>query len=635
MTTMTNDILADEWVKKLYFENRVDLNLQIPASDESTKIQIGDIPTDPIPPRIQLPSNNQPKNETSTTPNIPTNDSYLSSILSSSNTINNDTDNKSTSAGNCKGSSDCTCYKCQRQRRRAGSRSYHNNNKNVTDQQPSSANLEKTTTTMSSSTSASSLSPSSITSTQPPLQLQRSPSSNNSLSSTILSTTSTTTPTSERSTTPTPTMSRNGSFILRKKPSVISYERHLPRPTYSEYDSIYRLHQSNNKDGQHHYSLKHGEQDDYQNQHPNDDSYQISWKDETGDDILTSLKTFQTIFDEKPYDNDGLSDLLETRAKELKLQQLHQKEMEEAMLLEQLHQSNQKPPRRHDCVTLSYRDGPQHRHLTLYHTMKMRGPSERMIAYNKALQHCIQADSGLMSWLDKHSNPASPSTINQNTRPNFLFKKSSKRSILQLPGRKQKNMAEDLWLRTTKLTDTSSTTTVIPQRSNNNNSTMDNNNNVAPIDIISTANALMPATSPDAFNQPFNKTNSNNKPYDHVDTPSRPLNRNSVDRESIVSLETENGRSQISGKIWSSLGRKSSRSRSTTPSIHSLEKVHQLPSTIQEESEAFEKKLDDLCEVMVNTNVDRSVLRKYLQQTNGDYMKTLSVLRSDVTSGKL
>lgn len=100
-------------------------------------------------------------------------------------------------------------------------------------------------------------------------------------------------------------------------------------------------------------------------------------------------------------------------------------------------------------------------------------------------------------------------------------------------------------------------------------------------------------------------------------------------------MDTENGRSQISGKIWSSLGRKSSRTRSATPSINSIDKGHQLPNTIQEESEAFEKALDDLCEVMANTNVDRSILRKYLQQSNGDYMKTLSVIRSDVTSGKL
>lgn len=112
-----------------------------------------------------------------------------------------------------------------------------------------------------------------------------------------------------------------------------------------------------------------------------------------------------------------------------------------------------------------------------------------------------------------------------------MFKKSTKRSILQLPGRKQKNMAEDLWLRTTKLTDTSSP--IVNHRNNSNNNlttSTTNENNVTPMDIISTANALMPATSPSAFNQSsLNRANINHKPYDHVDIPSRPNHRNSVD----------------------------------------------------------------------------------------------------------
>ncbi|CAO3609217.1 unnamed protein product [Cunninghamella blakesleeana] len=641
------------------------VNLQMPASDESTKIQINNIPTESSKPLASM--NQSSTQQTPSTTKIPTNDTYLSSILCSSSNNNNNNnnnncnennnnDNKSTSTtGNCKGTSDCTCYKCQRQRRRAGSRGH----KHITEQiqQQPSINIEKptttttTTATITSSTSSTSIAPSSISSLsspsspipnpspsvltaihQKPASLQRSPSSNNSLASTILSNTSS--PTSEQPTTPTPsTVSRNGSFMLRKKPSIISYERHLPRPTYSEYDSIYRIQQANQYNNNNHNNNNDNNNNPSLKQYQ-DDSYQISWKDDTGDDILSSLKTFQTIFDEKPYDNNGLSDLIEIRAKEMQLQSLHEKE-EEAILQQQLiSSSNQKPPRRNDCVTLSYRNGPQHRHLTLYHTMKMKGPSERMGAYNKALQHCVNADSGLNAWLEKHSNQTSPSIINQNIRPNILFKKSTKRSILQLPGRKQKNIAEDLWLRTTKLTDESSP---MVNHSNHNLTTSStaNENNVTPMDIISTANALMPASSTSAFNQPLNRSTINQKPYDHVDTPSKPNHRNSVDKESITSLDTENGRSQISGKIWSSLGRKSSRTRSATPSIHSIEKGHPLPNTIQEESDAFEKTLDDLCEVMANTNVDRSVLKKYLQHSNGDYMKTLSVIRSDVTSGKL
>lgn len=150
--------------------------------------------------------------------------------------------------------------------------------------------------------------------------------------------------------------------MQRKNPSMVSYERHLPRPTYSELDSIYRGKQLGNK----HTS---GTNDSTQQQDLdkyNKDSYEISWQDETGDDLLTSLRTFQTIFDEKPHGSEGLSDLLETRAMELKIQKIQEKEQ----LANQQRMEPNRPPRRNDCLTLSYREGPTHKHLTLYHTMK-------------------------------------------------------------------------------------------------------------------------------------------------------------------------------------------------------------------------------------------------------------------------
>lgn len=105
---------------------------------------------------------------------------------------------------------------------------------------------------------------------------------------------------------------------------------------------------------------------------------------------------------------------------------------------------------------------------------------------------------------------------------NLTLKKSTKRSLLHLPGRKQKNTAEDLWLRTNKLTDSFPTT-----RRDSTATTTTNDN--TPIDVLHTANALMPASS--TIHQSVGKKNSNKKPYDYVDTPGRPLprNRNSVD----------------------------------------------------------------------------------------------------------
>ncbi|KAI8086672.1 uncharacterized protein BX664DRAFT_336474 [Halteromyces radiatus] len=614
---MTNiDVLTDEWVKKLHFENRVDLNLQIPASGESMKVQVGDIPPEHIP-QLGLPSLDnkddfksllvEKKNSIPDPTSIPTSDSYLSSIVSSTKSNNNidTTTTTMTTTGSCQGTTDCSCYKCQRQRRRAGTRIR---------MIPNDPNLTNLNTTKSTSS----------------IQQEQQPISSPEISPTAL------TPNIvklEPPNTPRPTISRNGSFVLRKKPSIKSYEKHLPRPTYSELDSIYRAKQQSEKTMENNYA-----QNDLQKY--NKDSYEISWKDETGDDILSSLRTFQTIFDEKPHGNEGLSDLLEVRAKEIKLQKIHQEqELAQQLLQQQMEPS--KPPKRSDCLTLSYRDGPTHRHLTLYHTMKMRGPDERMAAYSKAFQHCIRADSGLSSWIEKQSNQPAPDTCIMTSRPSLSLKKSTKKSILHLPGRKQKSTAEDLWLRTTKLTDSqSSQLTTSDNSSNNSNSSNNNNNNnnnnnhsITPIDVLSTANALMPTQSSITLNQPTNKPNSNTKPYDYVDTPSKPFSksRNSVDKDSLTSMDMD--RPSKSSKLWSSLGRRSSKSRSGTPSIRSIEKIYQPPASIQETSEPFEKALDDLCEIL--THVDRSVLKTYLEQANGDYMKTLSVIRAEVTSGKL
>ncbi|KAG1190025.1 hypothetical protein G6F35_013994 [Rhizopus arrhizus] len=104
------------------------------------------------------------------------------------------------------------------------------------------------------------------------------------------------------------------------------------------------------------------------------DNYEISWKDDgTGDDLLSSLVTFQSIFETTDKD-EGLSDLLEQKAKELKNQKL---KSDEPIAQEVL------PPRLSDCLTPSYRHGPKHNPLTLYHTMKMKTGQERTQAYGK------------------------------------------------------------------------------------------------------------------------------------------------------------------------------------------------------------------------------------------------------------
>lgn len=112
------------------------------------------------------------------------------------------------------------------------------------------------------------------------------------------------------------------------------------------------------------------------------DNYEISWKDETtGDNILDSLKTFQTIFAEQPEDCPaGLSDLIETRAKELK-----EKRAEEAANRKEKADGNPLDDlvKQAGCFTLSSRHGPPHNALTLFHTMKLGDSVARRAAYGK------------------------------------------------------------------------------------------------------------------------------------------------------------------------------------------------------------------------------------------------------------
>lgn len=183
---------------------------------------------------------------------------------------------------------------------------------------------------------------------------------------------------------PKPTANNNSqmkpkrSSTLRKTPTLKSYEKHMPKPTYSQEESIYRI-EDETKDG----GRKHAEETkkDLNDILEQKDNYTVSWREEgTGDDLLTSLVTFQTIFEEKGNENEGLSDLLEQRARELKYQKM--REQQEA-LHPNKKQDESLPPRHPDCLTLSYRDGPKHHALTLFHTMKMKNEKERRQAYSK------------------------------------------------------------------------------------------------------------------------------------------------------------------------------------------------------------------------------------------------------------
>lgn len=331
------------------------------------------------------------------------------------------------------------------------------------------------------------------------------------------------------------------SSTLRKTPTLKSYEKHMPKPAYAQQDSIYRIEQEELEEQQ-----KKEEAAKKRTTSTNEflekaaqDNYQISWKDEgTGDDLLTSLVTFQTIFEGKAgNENEGLSDLLEQRTKELKSQKLLQNQHVLRKEDEDL------PARLPECLTLSYRNGPCHNPLTLYHTMKMHGEKERMSAYNVAFKHCINANSGMRAWIKKsrvaptRENSKLVQSANAGRRPTM------KRSLLHPLASRKNKVAGDEQLIYSASSENLSIRSVTSKKSTEMISSpmpliqqqQQQPQNDQITDIISTAHTLLP-------NRQFstNTTTQQNKvAYEHIDTPSRPRPQNATVTTTPTSLSPE------------------------------------------------------------------------------------------------
>ncbi|KAL0094239.1 hypothetical protein F4703DRAFT_1817299 [Phycomyces blakesleeanus] len=473
------DVLTNDWVQKLQFGNQVDSNLQFAVSGESTKIEIGDIPPDIFfTPEMNFDSNPTQLPTISIQPSS-TSDSYLNTILgnqtSTSKNPSSTTPKSATTptapSSACEGSDTCSCYKCQRQRRRLGAKG------RLATQSPA----QRSNSVNTSPTTMQTLSP-------PTIQRSRS------------FATPTTTPVQ-----PQKTRQRQTSLLIRKKPDVLSYEQHMPKPVYSLEDSIYGVKiQAPRQDDSRSKTFVSDNTSKTSNQTEN---YEISWKDEEGDDLLKSLQTFQSIFDEKAeHDVDGLSDLLEERAKQLKERQ------EQSLKAALEPKPPQKPSRRPDCLTLSYRQGPSHKHLTLYHLMKMPGPAQRVDAYERAFSHCVRSNSGLASWLERQSNKE-PSDMMKSYHPSQPRRTHKRLLHAMLPSSRKNRieMADDLFSRTLRASDTlhqpKLSTQSVP----------------TPTDILSVAHALLPNQSLAFMSQDLDRNNTDIKAYDHIDRPSKPV----------------------------------------------------------------------------------------------------------------
>ncbi|KAI8967948.1 hypothetical protein BDF20DRAFT_917194 [Mycotypha africana] len=419
--------------------------------DESKKIEISELSSPDL--KLEDSDSSCLLNAASinSSSNTTTSDLYLQSILSSA---PSSATAKTTEA--CTGNSDCVCYKCQRQRRRAVTF------RSIAPKALSTINaytpLDKLQTGTSTENDLSSRACpeqfAAITSNEKTLDavkenqealLKR----HQSVLNTIIN------PPGEaaQQQLANKTSSKKRTNTLRKTPTIKSYEKHMPPPEYPEDDSIYRTEKQRRKlivsqqtkdlaaggvSSRNTISLE--EQSCYrfpQKQQQSDD-YKISWKeDETGDDLLTSLVTFQTIFEEKGSTNEGLSDLLEQRAKELKYQKLKEKE-------EKARQSKSGadlPPRLPDCLTLSYRNGSRHTSLTLFHTMKMKNEKARTQAYDAAFHQCMHADSSMRQWLKRKRE--APKQENSRLIQTVRRSTVKKGFLTSLSGRKNKITSND------------------------------------------------------------------------------------------------------------------------------------------------------------------------------------------------
>lgn len=312
-----------------------------------------------------IPSSSSLKDQQESPVTPPTSDPYLSSIVTAASVKPaSATSDQERSAScmcvKCKGKPsgqpihcsdpvDCPCYRCQKQRRRALA-------------------FGKTNTSAHTVKSSESKP---VKEPEVPVPSRAKPTQNKRSTPAVAK----------------PTMVKSNTMAaqtlnLRKKPSVLSYNKHRRKdiePSDSIYDASRESRRLSAQVPDDRSMFSHTTIDSYCS---NDDKYEISWKDESaGEDILEPLKCFIDIFEKKPDDTpEGLSDLLEDGARRLKLE----KELaaQEAELARKKQLEEQMPPRL-EVLTPSYRHGSPHRSLTLYHLMKCKHRSERMTAYSK------------------------------------------------------------------------------------------------------------------------------------------------------------------------------------------------------------------------------------------------------------
>lgn len=631
-SSVTANSIQSDFMQTLYLDldKQLDLKLHLPSNDKEPA------------PKIRLPSfgpndfealskefvakkPTTPNSGTTTSPSSPipnpsplkqqvveqvtpppTSDPYLSSIVAAAKPaakpaaaeVSDQTRSASCMCVKCKGKPsgqpvhcsdpiDCPCYRCQKQRRRAHAFGKSN---------ASTAKLKPATESKPTAKEPEVPVPS-----QTKSHIQPSPPAK---------------PTVVKSNT-LPARTLN----LRKKPSVLSYNKHH-RKEIEPSDSIYDANrQSKRSSGQVADDRSMFSQTTIDSYCSNEDKYEISWKDETaGEDILEPLKCFIDIFEKKPDDTpEGLSDLLEDGARRLKME----KEMaaQEAELARKKQLEERLPPRL-DVLTPSYRHGAPHKSLTLYHLMKCKHRSERMTAYSIAYNNCINGNSGLNDWMKKQNDKGLPPSMtvyipNQQKKPvkKSLFRSPLRNNSVSIRSRPSRDQAS--WMEQSNASVFLSPTNDVPSRLSTEDPAP------RPTDVLKAASALLPGMNkhPD-----LNRSQTSlglAKAYNHIDVPRRPNARSNGD-QTIPSADNDAAQKT---------------SEEHQPDTETMSKSlrsgadNQPPPRSASMPVSETKPLDDLCSVM--PHVERSTLQTYLDRADGNYMQALELCKLAVKNGEL
>ncbi|KAI7885677.1 hypothetical protein K492DRAFT_203872 [Lichtheimia hyalospora FSU 10163] len=348
------------------------------------------------------------------------------------------------------------------------------------------------------------------------------------------------------------------SMLQRKRPTIHSYNKHLPRPPYAPNDSIYRAHMKPATEATQRQPTTYTEHCSGKNSPSND----TRWFDDSSNvDLVLSFMVFDTIVADQPDDSIfGLTDLIEERTKQLHdslLDTAEDKGEEEnrhddnggtqglatATAASSSASQSSPPPttttttiickkQQHQCHTLSSRQGPTHHPLTLFHTMKLVNSKERLETFAIAYDHCVRANSGLTDWIKKRSGP--PEILCSYTPRHVAWRRPHHKRFGFLPSKlsTRDDGTEEMMAKISSYMPTMHN----PYNRHLHDTAITATDRSAPTDLLSAAYALLPNTSSDIRHTSMNRIQHgmSKRSYDHIDTPGRPLSRKDHSRSATI-----------------------------------------------------------------------------------------------------